>query len=107
MILKDDLVLLPDGTTEQFDIRIEGGISPVSEMLAKGIPVSLGTDGKSSNDSQDLYEVVKAVALFQPGHHASSSCRSRPVMLAANWSYIQLGQSRRTTSARLVSGMEG
>jgi 5-methylthioadenosine/S-adenosylhomocysteine deaminase len=33
-------------------------------MLSKGINVSLGTDGKSSNDSQDMYEVVKTVALL-------------------------------------------
>ena len=33
-------------------------------MLARGINVSLGTDGKSSNDSQDMYEVLKAVALL-------------------------------------------
>ena len=33
-------------------------------MLARGITVSLGTDGKSSNDSQDMYEVLKTVALL-------------------------------------------
>jgi 5-methylthioadenosine/S-adenosylhomocysteine deaminase len=37
-------------------------------MLRKGINVSLGTDGKSSNDSQDIYEVLKSVALLHKVH---------------------------------------
>ena len=46
------------------NFKLGSGISPVPEMLEKGIDVSLGTDGKSSNDSQDMYEVVKTVALL-------------------------------------------
>jgi cytosine/adenosine deaminase-related metal-dependent hydrolase len=46
------------------NFKLGSGISPVPEMLALGIPISLGTDGKSSNDSQDMYEVLKAVALL-------------------------------------------
>lgn len=46
------------------NFKLGSGISPVPEMLARGIAVSLGTDGKSSNDSQDMYEVLKAVALL-------------------------------------------
>ncbi|HEX6510349.1 MAG TPA: amidohydrolase family protein, partial [Chloroflexota bacterium] len=46
------------------NLKLGSGISPVPEMLARGIPVSLGTDGKSSNDSTDMYEVVKAAALL-------------------------------------------
>ncbi|MDQ2742522.1 MAG: amidohydrolase family protein, partial [Chloroflexota bacterium] len=46
------------------NLKLGSGISPVPEMLARGIPISLGTDGKSSNDSQDMYEVLKTVALL-------------------------------------------
>jgi cytosine/adenosine deaminase-related metal-dependent hydrolase len=46
------------------NLKLGSGISPVPEMLARGIPISLGTDGKSSNDSVDMYEVVKTVALL-------------------------------------------
>lgn len=46
------------------NFKLGSGISPVPEMLAKGIPISLGTDGKSSNDSQNMYEVLKTVALL-------------------------------------------
>ncbi|HZS94697.1 MAG TPA: amidohydrolase [Chloroflexota bacterium] len=54
------------GTTHNLlsNFKLGSGISPVPEMRAKGINVSLGTDGKSSNDSQDMYEVLKAVALL-------------------------------------------
>lgn len=54
------------GTTHNLlsNFKLGSGISPIPEMLAKGITISLGTDGKSSNDSQDMYEVVKTVALL-------------------------------------------
>lgn len=54
------------GTTHNLlsNLKLGSGISPVPEMLRKGIRVSLGTDGKSSNDSQDMYEVVKTAALL-------------------------------------------
>jgi len=35
------------------------GIAPVAEMVARGIPVRLGTDGPASNDTQDLFETLK------------------------------------------------
>jgi 5-methylthioadenosine/S-adenosylhomocysteine deaminase len=46
------------------NLKLGSGISPVPEMFARGINISLGTDGKSSNDSQDMYEVLKMVALL-------------------------------------------
>lgn len=62
-----DLVAESGATTTHnllSNFKLGSGISPVPEMLTKGINVSLGTDGKSSNDSQDMYEVVKTVALL-------------------------------------------
>lgn len=46
------------------NLKLGSGISPVPEMLALNIPISLGTDGKGSNDSQDMYEVLKMTALL-------------------------------------------
>jgi 5-methylthioadenosine/S-adenosylhomocysteine deaminase len=41
------------------------GIAPVTDMLAAGVNVALGTDGAASNNSQDMFEVMKVAALFQ------------------------------------------
>ncbi len=41
------------------------GIAPVSEMVAAGVNVALGTDGAASNHSQDMWEVIKTTSLLQ------------------------------------------
>ncbi len=41
------------------------GIAPVVEMLAEGVNVALGTDGAASNNTQDMFEVMKTAALLQ------------------------------------------
>jgi 5-methylthioadenosine/S-adenosylhomocysteine deaminase len=45
------------------------GIAPVKQMRARGISVALGTDGPGSNNSQDMFETMKAAALLQKAHH--------------------------------------
>jgi 5-methylthioadenosine/S-adenosylhomocysteine deaminase len=37
----------------------------VPRLRAAGIPVSLGTDGAASNDSHDMFQVIKMTALLQ------------------------------------------
>jgi 5-methylthioadenosine/S-adenosylhomocysteine deaminase len=41
------------------------GIAPVTRMLAAGVNVALGTDGATSNGSQDMFEVMKTASLLQ------------------------------------------
>jgi 5-methylthioadenosine/S-adenosylhomocysteine deaminase len=41
------------------------GIAPVSEMVAAGVNVALGTDGAASNHTQDMFEVMKTTSLLQ------------------------------------------
>jgi 5-methylthioadenosine/S-adenosylhomocysteine deaminase len=45
------------------------GVAPIVAAEAAGITVALGTDGASSNNRQDMFEVAKIAALLQRGHH--------------------------------------
>jgi 5-methylthioadenosine/S-adenosylhomocysteine deaminase len=42
-----------------------GGVAPIQEMLVEGVPVSLGTDGCSSNNSLDMFLEMKFASLLQ------------------------------------------
>jgi 5-methylthioadenosine/S-adenosylhomocysteine deaminase len=47
------------------NMKLGSGISPVVEMLRRGIPVALGTDGSASNDLLDMFEEMRVGALLQ------------------------------------------
>lgn len=45
------------------NLKLASGFTPVSKMLEKGISVSLGTDGSSSNNNLNMFEEVHLAAL--------------------------------------------
>ena len=47
------------------NMKLASGIAPVSKLLEKGICVSIGTDGASSNNNLDLIEELKTASLLQ------------------------------------------
>jgi 5-methylthioadenosine/S-adenosylhomocysteine deaminase len=47
------------------NMKLGSGIAPVAEMLRRGIPVALATDGSASNDLLDMFEEMRAAALLQ------------------------------------------
>ncbi len=47
------------------NMKLASGISPVSDMLANGVCVSLGTDGAASNNNLDLFQEMKMSSLLQ------------------------------------------
>ncbi len=49
------------------NLKLASGIAPVGRMLDKGINVSLGTDGATSNNNLNLWEEMSLAALLQKG----------------------------------------
>ncbi|MHA1839351.1 MAG: amidohydrolase family protein [Candidatus Ranarchaeia archaeon] len=47
---------------------LASGVAPVPEMLRLKIPVSLGTDGAASNNTNNLWEMLKLTALLHKVH---------------------------------------
>lgn len=67
------------------NMKLGSGIMPFAKMRDAGVHICLGTDGSSSNDSQNIMEVMKTAALIHkvthritqngPLHHRSSTVR--------------------------------
>jgi 5-methylthioadenosine/S-adenosylhomocysteine deaminase len=47
------------------NMKLASGIAPVAEMLARGVPVGLGTDGCASNNNLDLLQEMDTAAKLQ------------------------------------------
>jgi 5-methylthioadenosine/S-adenosylhomocysteine deaminase len=49
------------------NLKLASGISPVPKMLDEGITVSLGSDSSCSNNTADMFDVMKTTALLHKG----------------------------------------
>lgn len=49
----------------QSNMKLSSGVSPVWKMLGRGINVSLGTDGTSSNNNLDMIEEMQTASYLQ------------------------------------------
>lgn len=49
------------------NLKLGCGIANISEMMKKGLNVSLGTDGQGSGSNLDMFETMKFAALLQKG----------------------------------------
>ena len=47
------------------NMKIASGIAPITEMLAAGVRVGIGTDGAASNNDLDLWEEMRLASLLQ------------------------------------------
>ena len=47
------------------NLKLGSGIAPVPEMLARGITVSLGTDGAACNNRLDMFEEMRLAGILQ------------------------------------------
>jgi guanine deaminase len=46
------------------NLKLGSGIAPIAKLLARGVPVGLGTDNNNCNDSVNLIEAMKYAALI-------------------------------------------
>ncbi|MBR7081188.1 MAG: amidohydrolase [Oscillospiraceae bacterium] len=49
------------------NLKLGSGIAPVSEMLKRGVNVTLGTDGAASNNNLNMFEEMHLAALIHKG----------------------------------------
>ena len=49
------------------NLKLASGICPVPKMLDQGLTVSLGTDSPCSNNTADMFEVMKIAAILHKG----------------------------------------
>ncbi len=49
----------------QSNMKLSSGIAPVPRMIAKGVNVSIGTDGSSSNNDLDMWEELRTASFLQ------------------------------------------
>jgi 5-methylthioadenosine/S-adenosylhomocysteine deaminase len=47
------------------NMKLASGVSPVTDMLAAGVRVGLGTDGAASNNDLDMWEEMRLAAFLQ------------------------------------------
>ncbi len=59
------------------------GIAPLREMLARGIPVALGTDGGCTNSRQSVFEEMRMAALLAKAVDANGEALSAEDVLIA------------------------
>jgi 5-methylthioadenosine/S-adenosylhomocysteine deaminase len=63
----EDLMILADHGCKVVhnpasNMKLASGIAPVTEMIRKGIPVGLGTDGCASNNNLDMFQEMDTAA---------------------------------------------
>ena len=49
------------------NLKLASGVMPLSEMLAHGVSVALGTDGAASNNNLDIFKELKLAAILHKG----------------------------------------
>ncbi len=50
-------------------LKLGEGVTPVATLRQAGVPVGLGTDGAASNNTYDILEAARLLALFQKHEH--------------------------------------
>lgn len=64
------------------NMKLASGIAPVTALLARGVPVGLGTDGCASNNNLDMLQEMDTAAKLQKVHHLDPTALPAPQALA-------------------------
>ena len=51
------------------NMYLASGVPRIPDMLRRGIPIALASDGPGSNNRQDMFEAMKVAVLLQKVHH--------------------------------------
>jgi 5-methylthioadenosine/S-adenosylhomocysteine deaminase len=73
IIAETDTAIVHNPISNQF---LADGVAPIPQMLDMGVRVGLGTDGAASNNSQDMFEVMKGAALLHKVHNLRADLMS-------------------------------
>jgi cytosine/adenosine deaminase-related metal-dependent hydrolase len=65
------------------NLRLASGVAPVMQMLRAGVPVGLGVDGSSSNDSGHLLAEARQALLLQRLREGADACGVRDMLAVA------------------------
>lgn len=88
-----------------------GGVMPLRELLDAGVPVALGTDGASSNNSLDMREEMKIGSLLQKSHRWDATAADARTMLrlatrgSTGLAFVRLDDVRMLPRRDLVSNL--
>ncbi|HZK12921.1 MAG TPA: amidohydrolase, partial [Desulfobaccales bacterium] len=63
------------------NMKLASGIAPVADLLRRGIPVGLGTDGCASNNNLDLIQEMDTAAKLQKVHYLDPTVLPAPTAL--------------------------
>ena len=84
------------------NLKLASGIAPVSEMLAMGLNVGVGTDGPASNNDLDMFEETRLAALL------AKAASSDPTVLPARQALeiATIGGARALHMADITGSLE-
>jgi len=68
------------------NMKLASGIAPISDMLAAGIPVGIGTDGEKENNNFDMFEEMKLASL-------KGKLRHRDAAAMDSWEVLRMATS--------------
>lgn len=78
LIAKSGTAVVHNPISNQF---LADGVAPVPQFLDMGVRVGIGTDGAASNNSLDMFEVMKATALLHKVHNLRADLMDAPQVL--------------------------